>query len=200
MSLHRVSRQEVGKASAILARSFHDDPLWVHVVPDAARRERLLPHAFEVSLRLGLAFGEVVATSPALEGISIWLPGENAAFSAWQVLRAGAFGAGIKIGLRRGQLLQRLTVQVEHHRRTKVPRPFMYLSVLGVATHCRGKGIGTRLLRAMLDETDAAGLPVYLETETESNLRFYERLGFSVMDRLTGPDSPVTFWGLLRTP
>jgi len=36
---------------------------------------------------------------------------------------------------------------------------------------------------------------VYLETETERNVAFYERFGFRVVDRVQPPIVTLTLWG-----
>jgi ribosomal protein S18 acetylase RimI-like enzyme len=47
----------------------------------------------------------------------------------------------------------------------------------------RGDGIGTRLLRELLDEADAAGKSVTIHVERlNPALRLYERLGFSLAE------------------
>ncbi len=45
----------------------------------------------------------------------------------------------------------------------------------------RGRGIGTQLMRPLLDEADAAGVPVSIHVERfNPALRWYARLGFTV--------------------
>jgi GNAT superfamily N-acetyltransferase len=58
--------------------------------------------------------------------------------------------------------------------------PVWYLKMLGVGTEGRGKGIGTRLMTESLQELEVDGVPFYLETGTERNVRFYERFGFTI--------------------
>lgn len=57
-----------------------------------------------------------------------------------------------------------------------------YLGMIGVAPACQGKGYGKRLVRQAqqlaIDDADSTG--VMLNTETESNLPFYQSLGFEV--------------------
>ncbi len=73
-----------------------------------------------------------------------------------------------------------------------------YLFVLGAAE--QGRGIGSTAIRPVLDRCDADGLPAYLESSSERNRSFYERLGFQVLweDRPTS-DGPV-FRGMWRDP
>ena len=44
----RIGRDRLGEASAVLARAFQHDPAWVWVIPDADKRERVLPWLFRV--------------------------------------------------------------------------------------------------------------------------------------------------------
>ena len=53
-----------------------------------------------------------------------------------------------------------------------------YLSIIGIAPHAQGQGLGQRLLAPTLAEADAAGADCYLETFNTRNFRFYERVGF----------------------
>src|SRR5215472_8486365 len=53
--------RQVPEAAATLARAFHDDPLMVYAIPDAAERARLLPEVYARMVRFGLLAGEVLA-------------------------------------------------------------------------------------------------------------------------------------------
>ena len=53
---------------------------------------------------------------------------------------------------------------------------------IGVLPSHQGKGIGTKLLSRFCKEVDACLSPAYLETDTDKNVRFYERFGFEVVE------------------
>jgi GNAT superfamily N-acetyltransferase len=55
-----------------------------------------------------------------------------------------------------------------------------HLGPVGVLPSHQGKGIGTKLLNRFCQEVDACSAPAYLETDTDKNVRFYERFGFEV--------------------
>ena len=57
--------------------------------------------------------------------------------------------------------------------------------VLSVATPCRGRGIGTRLMREMLQRLSAAGYPEASLSVQRRNpaVRLYRRLGFRIVKR-----------------
>ena len=56
-----------------------------------------------------------------------------------------------------------------------------HLGPVGVLPSHQGKGIGTELLSRFCQEVDACLSPAYLETDTDKNVRFYERFGFEVV-------------------
>ncbi len=61
--------------------------------------------------------------------------------------------------------------------------PHAYLGILGVAVSRQGQGVGSRLLNAWLGDVDAEGVPSYLETDKETNVVFYQRAGFEVIEQ-----------------
>ena len=53
-------------------------------------------------------------------------------------------------------------------------------------------------MRYMLKRIDAQGLPVYLETSLEKNVKFYEKFGFKIIKKALIPESDVNLWFILR--
>ena len=66
--------------------------------------------------------------------------------------------------------------------RIVVDRPGTEVHIIdqAIVPPLRGRGIGTALMRALMDEAGAAGLPVRLEVQSEQDpaYRLYRRLGF----------------------
>lgn len=83
--------------------------------------------------------------------------------------------------------------QFDHRRKHLMPSPHWYLSAVGVDPARHGEGLGSALVRRGIERAERDGRPIYLETETESNVRFYERLGFEVLEQsvATGLELPV---------
>jgi ribosomal protein S18 acetylase RimI-like enzyme len=57
--------------------------------------------------------------------------------------------------------------------------PHWYLGVLGVDRPAQRRGVGAALLAHWLESVDRDPMPAYLETDSEANIRFYERVGFA---------------------
>ncbi len=77
---------------------------------------------------------------------------------------------------------------------------FIYLPVLGVASEFQGQGWGGKLLSALIARSEQAGIPLYLETQSESNVRWYERFGFESVKQINLPVINLPMWEMARKP
>lgn len=77
--------------------------------------------------------------------------------------------------------------------------PWIYINVLGVEPALQGNGIGTSLMHHAIANADRDHLPMGLMTDTERNVRFYTRLGFTTI-AIPEPDAPLRLWTMLRPP
>lgn len=80
-------------------------------------------------------------------------------------------------------------------------QPHMYLSALGVSPAWHARGVGSALISTGTARADTQGLPCYLETFSEANVRFYRRHGFDVVGQGNDliPGGPP-FWFMTRPP
>jgi GNAT superfamily N-acetyltransferase len=79
------------------------------------------------------------------------------------------------------------------------PEPHWYLPLVGVEPGCQGRGLGSALIRPVLEKCDAAGLPAYLEATSARSRTLYERLGFEEVGAIQVGDCPVIV-PMLRRP
>ena len=59
----------------------------------------------------------------------------------------------------------------------------VYIWYLGVEPEFQGQGVGTRLLKEIIQMVDQRNLPIYLETSLLINVSFYKRLNFKVFQK-----------------
>lgn len=57
---------------------------------------------------------------------------------------------------------------------------FNYLWILGTGPNHQGKGYGSAILSKAISSFQVDNVPLYLETSTELNLKYYERKGFKL--------------------
>lgn len=185
------------QAAVVLCRAFYDDPLVRYIVPEEARRARLLPSFYTIVVRYALRYGEVYMT-PGVEGVACWLSPGNTTPSTWRLLRIAIRSAPLFLGLPeqgRNNIVARYTDDV--HKRL-VSGPHWYLWGLGVDPPCQHQGVGGKLIQPILDRADRERLPCYLETTNEVNPPFYEKHGFKVISDGIVPGTNLRVWGMRR--
>ena len=65
-----------------------------------------------------------------------------------------------------------------------------YLPLIGVDPAYQGRGLGSILMKHVLNIIDQKGLPAYLESSNPQNISLCERHGFEVIDRIQIGSSP----------
>jgi ribosomal protein S18 acetylase RimI-like enzyme len=68
-----------------------------------------------------------------------------------------------------------------------------YLAVLGTRPDRQGHGVGSTLLHPVLTRCDEEGIGAYLESSKESNIPFYRRHGFEVVEEIRLPKGPLLY-------
>jgi ribosomal protein S18 acetylase RimI-like enzyme len=195
VNIRHVAPEDLDALSAALGRAFQADPVFSAVLPEDAHRSRCLPVLFREWIRLlHLPHPTTSWTTDDLSGAALWSPP-----GAWHVgigdlarmARSviGAMGTRAVPGLRVQFAIEGLHPKEPHH----------YLRVLGCEPDRQGQGIGTSLMRPMLDQCDARGEPAYLESSNEKNLPLYQRHGFEVTRVIVTHLGP-RIWLMWRKP
>jgi ribosomal protein S18 acetylase RimI-like enzyme len=196
----RLGKDDIPSAAAMLARAFISDPKMTHLLPEVTSRTDRSRFLFEFELRYGLIYGEVYATSPAYEGVCVWLPSEKSAITLWRAFRAGGFGLRNQLGPDGLNRLLAFSDRVDTLYAEHLSVPHTYLFFIGVDPAHQGKGYGAKLIRPMLERLDAKGMPCYLNTQNEKNVGLYGHFGFRVVDRKVIPGSSITHTAMVREP
>ncbi|MBA3841720.1 MAG: GNAT family N-acetyltransferase [Actinobacteria bacterium] len=201
MEVVRLRRDQMGAASDLLARSFHDDPAWVWLIPDADRRRSLLPWLFRVGFEVTAAdvYGAVEpVTAPDPIGVARWLPPGRPAMHVGATLKA-LVTTPFRLGATTGSFLA-YGKAVEELRSKVAPGAHWYLAGIGVDPGSQRQGVGAALLQPGIAGAEAARLPTVLLTNNEANLSFYSGHGFSVVrEGRTPTDGPMA-WAMVRSP
>lgn len=194
--VRRVVPADVATLVEVLARAFDDDPVPQWLFRGDRRRRRGLRKFFTIQLRhTYLERGEVFTTED-LAGVAMWSP-PGRARPGWRDLVRLVPVMPYLTGLGRDTPeAARLLSAVDAARPQD---PHWYLATLGTDPAQQRTGVGSALLRAVLDGVDAEGLPAYLESSKESNLAFYGQHGFEVTGEIRTPRGGPTLWLMWRT-
>jgi GNAT superfamily N-acetyltransferase len=193
VEIRAAGHADTAATAQVLARAFHDDPLFGWFLPAEGSRHRRLRRFFATelhheSLRHGAV--ELASVDGRVAGAAVWFPPGSPLGTQASALPGylWAFGRRI-VTVARFQ-----SVAVRVHPRDQ---PHWYLAIIGVDPVRQGYGVGAALLRSRLRRCDEEGLPAYLESSNPDNVPLYQHFGFDVTGALGLPEgAPVvsTMW------
>lgn len=189
-------------ASAVLARAFYDDPLFMELCAHPGRRPGATRHIFASELVDAVPNAEVklAVDGDRVVGVAAWYDSEaNYPLSPVRQLRQGVRVLPSVLGTA-GMSFKGLRLLKDIEERHPKDRPHLYLAALGVDPGWQAKGIGRRLIADHLARADERGLGCYLETQTESNVSYYSRSGFEIVDRQPAWEGGPPLWFMWRDP
>jgi GNAT superfamily N-acetyltransferase len=185
---------DVEAAAEALADAFTDYP-WTRWTVDAdahGDRLRALHHLYLSAV--AVPFGRVDVAEDGNEpvGIAVWLPSTGIPTDVWADIAPAAADLA-------GDRAAAAAEADEALAALRPSEPHVTLGSLGVVERRQRRGLGAALLAPGLERADRDGLPVWLETSAEPNVRFYQRLGFVVADVIDLPGGGPRTWLMRRT-
>jgi len=90
------------------------------------------------------------------------------------------------------------SVDSQKHEMT-LGKTYLHLILIGTQISQQKKGYGKRLIEELIRKADQEKRYIYLETESEDSVKFYEKFGFMISKTLTF-DQKIPLWLMMRTP
>ncbi|MGY1833110.1 GNAT family N-acetyltransferase [Geodermatophilus sp. SYSU D01180] len=193
--LRPATPEDIPAAAAVLADAF-TDYAWTRWTVDTDDHGGRLRTVFQLDLSaVAVPFGRVDLgeTAHGLVSVAVWIPSTAVPEDVWA--RIGPATAELA-GNRAAAAAEAEAVLAG----CRVDEPHVALASLGVLRRRQGRGLGCATLTPGLAWADHEGLPVHLETSAEPNVRFYHRLGFTVIDVVDLPDGGPRTWLMRRPP
>jgi len=185
--LVKITESQIEPAAETLARAFHNYPVFTYVFPDESERRKEFPILLQSFIHFGVMNGEVYATSPEMEGITVWMP---PGFS-------GGYSIPPEVSKDALDRMNYYGKKVYKVRKRYVPYDHWFLEFIGVTPEYQGKGFAGNLLTPMLDRIKEENLHCYLDTELAKNVDLYKHFGFDVVEDSMVADTGVYSWGML---
>ena len=113
-------------------------------------------------------------------------------------MRTGLYVTPLKLGLAAYRRFDMYMNYADKLHKRHAPESHWYLWAIGVDAASQGRGIGGKLLEAVLMRASGEGTACYLETGSERNVRFYEKHGFEVVGEGRVPGLGAQTWAMLR--
>jgi ribosomal protein S18 acetylase RimI-like enzyme len=199
-AIARIREDQIEVAAGVLARAFHSDPPMAYMVSDAVERARLLPPFMKTFVTYTSMFGDPLTTAEKPEAVALWLPLDDFGDTPERDRQAGIDQIPSILGVENFTRLMHVAKMAERFHQRAAPGKHLYLNWLGVEPSRQGQGLGSALIRSMLERADAEGLRCYLETFQPRNVPLYQKHGFKIVAEDVEPNSGLRCWAFLREP
>ena len=193
--VRRATVGDLPRMAEVLSASFQDDPVFVHMLPlDMHGRASRLRRFFAMELARSQAEGGAWTTVDGA-GAAVWHPPGLWKPSLWQSLRQ--LPGMLRVFGRQAALGRQVLATMQAHHPTS---PHWYGLYLAVEAGHQGQGIGSSLMRPVLEHCDQQQLPAYLEATSERNRGLYLRHGFADRQALALPSGGPVLRPMWREP
>ena len=178
-----------------------EDPFYLHIqhtITHASPQEAMCAY-MDFSLRMAKSYGIAYLPFETPYGASIWtLPQAEKVATAEKQLKLDFLET--YLGINTLTAYRAIVAYMSAQTELLVPKDAWYLSILGVHPNFQNQGLGANLIQPILKEADKKGVASYLETFSDRNTRFYERLGYQKLSSFHEPTIDARYWVMLRRP
>ena len=197
-TIRQATLAEIGAVASTLASAFAEDPMfrWVAAAEPDESIERKLRVLFGALVKQELRRADhLVYTSDDGLGVAVWMHPNQWKMSAPATLRVlpsmvRALGTRTPAMIGAFNAIEKVHPAEEHY----------FLEALGTSQQMQGKGLGSAVIRPMLDRCDAEGMPAYLESSNPQNIPFYVRHGFRSTGEIVVGAAAPTVTAMWRDP
>ena len=163
----------------ILAQSFDGNKSVNYIVKQDSKRAKRMKKLMEYSFEVCHLFGDVFLTEDKKGCALIVMPDKKKTRLKSILLDAKLAFSCISLSNLKKAMAREAAIKKLHPN-----EPMYYLWFIGVDPSEQNKGVGTSLLKEVINEGSAKHRPIYLETSTLKNIPWYEKFGFIVYDKL----------------
>jgi GNAT superfamily N-acetyltransferase len=201
----QLEQSQISKAAEVAAKAFEDDPVFANLIPyGQASRSQILTQFMQVAIAYCAQYKSVHST-PDLQGIAAGLPLGEFSLKPLPLLKSifqlHLYTLPFQVSWRHLGRWLRAAIAIEQaHQQDMGRSPHWYLAVMAVHPASQGQGLGSQLLKPILQRANNEALPCYLVTFTEQAVHFYEKNGFKVIRTQPLAANAPSFWTLKRDP
>ena len=197
---YRPTKNDFPRLVQTFVNAFFDYPLYVYAVPETTEREKKLRANFKMMVSYGFKFGDMYASSENIEGVAIYIHPESGPMTTWRWIQCGILGLMRVNGSAVWKRYNQAIASIEPLKKKYAPSPFTYLGFLAVDPGSQHQGIGSKLVKPMLERLAKENRACYLETFKAKNEAIYNHMGFRTMEKFPVPGTDLTMISLLWQP
>lgn len=163
----------------ILAASFDDNQSVNYITKQDKKRARRIRKLMAYSFEVCYLFGEVFLTEDKKACALILYPDKKKTTLKTILLDVQLIASCIGI-----ENIKKALARETKIKQLQPKGPIYYLWFIGVKPEYQNEGIGSDLLKNIIEDSEKKKRPVYLETSTRKNLPWYKKFGFNIYNEL----------------
>ncbi|MBI5948851.1 MAG: GNAT family N-acetyltransferase [Chloroflexi bacterium] len=196
LTVRKAVTADIPALTATLARAFDDDPFINWMAAQDKHRARRVYDAMALGVKRLTFPHDEVYTADGTPGGACWTPPGKWKLGLLQQLMLVPSMVKTTTWRRIPTVMNGMNAVEKKHPH----EPHYYLLALGTEPDLQGRGVGTQLMRPILERCDRERIPAYLESSKERNVPLYERNGFRVTEVFTVPGGGPPIWLMWRDP
>lgn len=196
--IYRIKKKDLKKCAETAASAFIDDESSKFILSSKLTHKTLYDFylvIYNAIYNKMYMFSE----SENIDGLVIISPINNSELSLWNFLQAG----GLKLVFSNGLDFVLRTLNYERNcikiRKNFVSSDDWYLFQFGVLPAKQGMGLGSKIMKPILNWFDSKKISCYLETQKNLNVDIYNHFGFLLKSTDTLPGKDVNQFAMLRS-
>ena len=163
----------------ILAESFNDNQSVNYIVKQDKKRKQRIRKLMEYSFDNCYLYGEVFLTDEKSGCALILFPDKKKNNLKSILLDIKLIVSCIGISNAKKAMVRESKIK-----KLQTKKLMYYLWFIGVDQDQQNMGIGSALIKEVIEDANSKQRPVYLETSTLKNIPWYEKFGFTIYNKL----------------
>lgn len=195
--IYRIKKKDLKKCAEVAALAFIEDESSKFLFATKLTYKSLYEFYFVIYNTIYNKM-YMFAESENIDGFIIISPINNAELSLWDFVKAG----GLKVIFSQG--LDFLLRLISYEKNCiKIRKKFVsandwYILQFGVNPAKQGMGLGSKIMKPVLDWFDSKKIACYLETQKDVNVDIYNHFGFHLKSIDTLPNKNIKQFAMLR--
>lgn len=193
-SLYEMQEKDIDSFSKVLAEGFEGYSLFEYFCNNSYDLAKM---QFFWKVALTASYRNVHSLSDSLtsNGVAVFFPPEYKDIGFISYFMAGGYKLLNKLDVVKMLKFDSFASRIK---KKYVDEKTWYLYSFAVVKTERGRGIGSKLLRPMLNYFDNEKQSCYLETLKAENISIYQHYGFKLMEEVKVPGTDMTLYAMLR--
>lgn len=153
---------------------------------------------WKVSLKTIANDSIFLTDSNKANSLAIFSPHKQSGVSTWQYVKAGALSFPFTLGIKttnRMTSFEKFALKIKNK---YAKADCWYLFAFVTMPEFRGKGLGSKIIKPMLNYIDEQKKDCYLETVSPVNVEIYKNYGFELIEEVKVPNEDLILYAMIR--